>query len=148
MKLDDKDLKIIELLKEHSDYSSRQIAKKLLIPVTTAHHRVRRLKQEGIIKKFTVELDNKKLGKVIAGYIMATVEYKSSSGKKLHQEDIAKKVKALPQVEEVCIMTGHNDLVIKFVARDVEDLNEMVIDKLRTIEGIDKTQTMITLKRI
>ena len=148
MKIDSKDIKILELLKEHSDYSSRQIAKKLLIPVTTAHHRVRRLKQEGIITKFTIDVDRKKLGQLITGYILATVEYKTPGGKRLHQEDIAKRVKALPQVEEVDIMTGGTDLIIRFSANDVEDLNDMVIDRLRTIDGIDKTQTMITLKRI
>ena len=55
--LDDKDWKIINILKEHGDYATRQIAKKTLLPVTTIHHRIKRLKEEKIIRKFTIDLD-------------------------------------------------------------------------------------------
>ena len=47
--LDDKDKKIIEILKENSRLSTQQISKKTLIPITTVHHRIKKLEKEKII---------------------------------------------------------------------------------------------------
>ena len=69
-------------------------------------------------------------------------------GKKLRQEDIAKTIKRLEEVEEVNIMTGITDILIKVRVKDIDQLNTFVIDKLRNIEGIDKTQTMLVLSEV
>ena len=61
--LDDKDKKILQVLKDRGDFTSRQIAKKTLLPVTTVYNRLKKLKEFGVIKKFTVELDQAKLDK-------------------------------------------------------------------------------------
>jgi len=45
LKVDDKDIKIIDLLKENSAYTTREIAKKTLLPVTTVHNRIKKLKR-------------------------------------------------------------------------------------------------------
>jgi len=71
-KMDKKDLEIIEVLKRHSDYTTRQIAKKTLLPITTIHNRIRKLKEEGIIKRFTIELDHKKVGNSFVVYILVS----------------------------------------------------------------------------
>ena len=68
--IDDKDQKIIEILQEHGEYTTRKIAKKTLLPITTVHNRIKKLKKEGVIKKFTVELDYKKVDKSFVVYIL------------------------------------------------------------------------------
>jgi DNA-binding Lrp family transcriptional regulator len=45
----------------------------------------------------------------------------------------------------VNIVTGGTDLIVKVRVKDVEELNEFVINKLRSIDGVDKTQTLIVL---
>ena len=44
------------------------------------------------------------------------------------------------------IVTGGTDLIIKVRAKDVGELNDFVIKKLRSIDGVDKTQTAIVLQ--
>ena len=80
--------------------------------------------------------------------MLLTVTYTLPDGKKLRQEDIAKTIKKLEEVEEVNIMTGITDILIKVRVKDIDQLNTFVIDKLRNIEGIDKTQTMLVLSEI
>ena len=74
--MDNKDEKILELLRENSKLTTHQISKKTLIPITTIHNRIKKLEQEGIIKRYTLELDNKKLGKELAAFIHITVDYR------------------------------------------------------------------------
>ena len=45
-------------------------------------------------------------------------------------------------------MTGITDILIKVRIKDIDQLNTFVIDKLRNIEGIDKTQTMLVLSEV
>ncbi len=91
MKLDKKDLQIIEILKGDSSLSTHKISKKTHIPITTIHNRIKKLKQEGVIKNFTVKLDHKKLGKHISAFILITINY-NIQGKKIDQSGIAKKI--------------------------------------------------------
>ena len=73
--IDEKDLKIISLLKENAKLSMQQIAKKTLIPITTVHNRIKKLEKSGIIKGYTINLDDKKL-QSISAFILVTVDYK------------------------------------------------------------------------
>lgn len=145
MKLDEKDKKILEILKENSKLSTHQISKKLLIPITTIHNRIKKLESFGIIKNYTVNLDYKKIDKELLAYVTVTVTYTTPEGRKLHQEDIAKKIRKLYGVEEVDIVAGVTDILVKVRVKDIDELNDFVVRRLREIEGVDKTQTMIVL---
>ena len=148
MKLDEKDMRILEVLQGNAKLTTHKISKKLAMPITTVHNRIKKLGKIGIIKRYTVELDYKKLDRGLLAYIGVTVNYTSSSGRKLHQEDIAKKIKKLRGVEEVDIMAGGNDILIKIRLKDIDELNDFVIRKLREIDGVDKTETMVVMSSV
>ena len=141
-------MKVLEMLKKNSKLTTGQIAKKTGIPVTTVHNRIKKMEKEGLIKGYSVILDNKKLGRPIISYILVDIIYSLPSGKKISQEDVARNIKMLEDVEEVSIMTGGADILAKARVRDIEALNDLVIRKLRNIEGVDKTQTMIVLSSV
>lgn len=147
MKFDEKDLKVLELLKENSKLTTGQMSKKLRMPATTIHNRIRKLENENVIKNYTIVPDYKKLGKEILAYVLVTVSYMLPSGEKVSQEKVAREIKNLG-AEEVCIVTGGTDIVIKIRAKDVDELNNFIVKKLRSVEGVDKTQTMIALSVI
>lgn len=148
MDLDEKDLQVLEELKENAKRTTSQISKRVNLPITTVHNRIKKLEKLGIIKRYTVELDYKKLDKPIATYVMVQVIYMLPSGIKVMQEDVAKEIKGLPGVELVELLTGGTDILVKVRVKDVDELNEFIIRKLRKIEGVDKTQTMVVLSKI
>ncbi|MDO8740514.1 MAG: Lrp/AsnC family transcriptional regulator [Candidatus Woesearchaeota archaeon] len=145
MALDKKDFKILEVLKENAKLSTQQISKKTLIPITTVHHRIKKLEKQGIIKGYTVLLDNKKLGKALAAYVLITVDYKSLREIKLTQHDMAKKLKAHEFVEAAAMVTGGTDIIIKIRVKDIDQMDEFVTKYLRNVDGIERTQTMVIL---
>lgn len=148
MEVDEKDLEILKLLKDNSRLSSKQISKKTRIPLTTIHNRIKKLEKYGIIKNFTLNIDYKKIGQPILAYILITINYTLPTGEKISQEDVAKKVRILSNVEEVNMVTGGMDMMLKSRFASIEELYDFIITKLRTIDGIDKTQTLIVLKSI
>lgn len=143
--LDNKDKKILDILKENSSLSTQQIAKKTLIPITTVHNRIKKLKEEGIIKKYTVVMDNKKMGRQIAAYILITVDYNLLKKIKISQHQLAKKIKENHDVEETAMVTGGTDIILKVRVSDIDALDEFVTKYLRNIDGVEKTQTMVVL---
>lgn len=148
MNFDEKDLLILDILKNTAKLTTSQISKKTRIPITTIHNRVKKLESLGVIKGYTVVLDYKKLNQPILAYVLVAVSYNLPSGKKVDQEILARQIKNFAEVEEVNITAGETDIIIKVRLQDVESLNNFVIRKLRSLDGVDKTRTMIVLNSV
>src|SRR3989338_8058136 len=118
-KIDEKDRKIIEVLKEHADYATRQIAKKTGLPITTVHNRIQKLKKEKIIKRFTVDLDHAKVGHGFLVYVLVSVNLSLLKEKKKSQYDVAKELKHFNFVERADIVSGGTDIVATVRVKDV-----------------------------
>src|SRR3989344_1368658 len=112
MILDEKDIKVLNALVENSKSRTSQLSKKLRMPITTVHNRIKKLEKEGIIKNYTIVPDYKKLNKGVLSYILVTVMYMLPNGEKISQENVAKKIKSIG-AEEVSIVTGGTDIVVK-----------------------------------
>lgn len=144
-KMDDKDWRIIDVLKEHGEFTTRQIAKKILLPTTTIHNRIKKLREEGIIKKFTIELDNSKVGRTFVAYIMVSANLALLKQKHKTQYDLAHELSKFQFVERADIVSGGTDLIVVIRVKDVEEFDKILLGKLQLIEGIEKTQSLIVI---
>lgn len=144
-KIDEKDIQLLKLLQEDSKASVQQLSQKTGLPATTVHNHVKRLEQLGVIKRFTVELDWTKVGKPLLAYILISIEHVLPTGGKVQPTDAAHEIRGLAGVEEASILTGGADLLVRVRVKDIEELNDFVVKKLRAVPGVDKTQTMIVL---
>jgi Lrp/AsnC family leucine-responsive transcriptional regulator len=142
---DEKDKKILEILKDHADYSTRQIAKKTLLPITTVHNRIRKLKKEKIIRKFTVELNHEKVDKGFLVYILVSVDLPLLKQKEKSQYDIAKTLRGFYFVERVDIVSGGTDLIAMVRVKDVKEFDKVLLGKLQQVEGIENTRSLIVI---
>ncbi|MBI3035970.1 Lrp/AsnC family transcriptional regulator [Candidatus Woesearchaeota archaeon] len=145
--VDAKDRKIIEELVRDSRQTTSQMSKKLNIPITTIHNRIKKLVKTGVIINYTLNLDHNLLGRPVPAYVGITINY-NVPGKKINQTEVAKQLKNVEGVYEVYILTGGSDILVKLLAKDIADLNNIVTERLRNIDGVDKTQTSIILKEI
>jgi DNA-binding Lrp family transcriptional regulator len=146
-KLDDKDLVILSLIQRNCKLTSREIAKKIGSPITTVFAKIKRMEQLGIIRHYRAVLDPRKLGYDATAFIFASVSYGSKNDEsKVSQREIAKNIAGFPEVQEVHIITGDWDLLIKLRAESVDDMGKFVIDKLRLIRGIEKTLTCMVFE--
>ncbi len=148
MKIDKKDYAILDVLKHNGRLSTQKIAKKVNIPITTVHNRIRKLGREGVIKNYTVNIDQKKLGRNVTAYILITVDYKLLKERKMTQYELAKKIRGNPNVELACMITGLTDILIKITVKDMDELGDFVTKYLRNVDGVERTQTAVILSEV
>ena len=144
--IDKKDIQILRIIQRNSKITTREIAKQLNLPVTTVFTRIKKLEQKGIIKEYRAILDAKKLGKSTTAFILASFTYRPPNKELLSQRKLAEEIAKFPEVQEVHIITGDWDLLIKVKAENVEAIGKFVIDKLRLVKGIEKTLTCVVFE--
>ncbi|MBN1896740.1 MAG: Lrp/AsnC family transcriptional regulator [Candidatus Aenigmarchaeota archaeon] len=143
--MDKKDEKILETLKADSSLTTRQISRKTLMPVTTVHNRIRKLREEGVIKQYTVKVDYRKLGKTFTAILLVSCDYKVLRETGRNQHDLVKEMMKLAEVESADIVTGATDIVLRVRTKDVEAFDEFLFRKLQTISGVEKTQSLVVI---
>jgi Lrp/AsnC family leucine-responsive transcriptional regulator len=149
VKLDEKDLAILRLVQENCKMSTKEMASKLGSPITTVYAKIKRLEELGLIKGYRAILDGGKLNRGTVAFILASVAYIHPKVEApLSQREIAKEISRFPEVQEVHIISGDWDLLIKIRARDVEEVGRFVVDKLRAVKGIEKTLTCMVFSTV
>ena len=142
--LDEKDREILELLMEDAKMSAKDISIRIESPITTVYSRIKRLEDAGVIKGYKPILDAAKLGRPTTAFIFVSFTYRPpGADKDLNQREVAKIVGRYPEVQEVHIITGDWDFLIKVKEKDVNAVGKFVVDKLRTVPGISKTLTIM-----
>ncbi len=144
-KLDQKDMEILAVLKEHGDYTTRQIAKKTNLPTTTIYNRIKKLREEGVIRKFTIDTDPSKTDKGFLAYILISANLQMLKQKGKTQYDLAEEIRKLYFVERVDIVSGHTDLLAIVRVKDVEEFDKVLLGKLQIVESVDKTESLIVI---
>ncbi|MDK2983993.1 MAG: Lrp/AsnC family transcriptional regulator, regulator for asnA, asnC and gidA [Thermococcaceae archaeon] len=136
MKLDEIDKSILRLLQEDGRMSYSEIARKIGIPESTVRLRVKKLIEEGVIRKFAALINPFKAGYNIVAFIAVDIE---PNKVKRAVEELSK----LPEVDVLGIATGAHDVLMQVTVKDLQELENFLIEKLGKIEGIKSTETSI-----
>ena len=139
MKLNTNDLDLIELLKQDSRASVTSLAESMGMARVTAHDRMVKLQREGIIRRFTVDIDAKALGYDLRAFIFARCD----SGN-VDRREVAQKLCNLPYVVRCNVVAGDWDLLIEVVSPSMDSLGDSILDGLSKVGGIASTQTMVS----
>jgi Lrp/AsnC family leucine-responsive transcriptional regulator len=134
--VDELDLRILAALEEDSSRPLRKLSEELGIPISTLHSRIKRLRAEGVIRGFRALVDPEKLGLSTLAFILISV----SEG---DQRAIARRIASFRGVQEVHIVTGEFDIIVKARARNIRELSELVLSRIRGVEGVAKTLTSV-----
>jgi Lrp/AsnC family transcriptional regulator, regulator for asnA, asnC and gidA len=137
--LDDVNLRIIDILGRDSSTPFVEIAKQIGISDATVHIRVRRLIAAGIISKFTISVNNNLLGYDHLAFMGINVEPGSA-------EEVTVNLTNIDEVLEIHEMHGRFDLLLKIRAKDLNQMREIVVNKIRKLPNIIETELMTVLK--
>src|SRR4030066_1119586 len=149
VKLDEKDLGILRLIQENSKLTAKQIAKKTGTPLTTVFAKIKRMEELGIIKAYRAIVAPEKLSAGTAAVILASVSYRAKADDApISQRVVAEEIAKFPEVQEVHIITGDWDLLVKLRAENVDSIGKFVVDKLRLIKGLEKTLTCMVFETV
>ncbi|MFL6476954.1 MAG: Lrp/AsnC family transcriptional regulator [Nitrososphaera sp.] len=137
--LDEVNLKILDILSRDASRPFVDIAKELEISDATVHIRVRRLRAAGILRKFTISTDNALLGYDHLAFIGINISRGTS-------EEVIVALSPLDEILELHELYGEFDLLLKVRARSLEQMRDIVVNKLGKIPQITEAQLMTVLK--
>lgn len=146
MQLDSIDKAILNALRWDAKSPLQIIAKKIHVPLSTVHHRVKRFEKLKIITRYETHVDYVQLERPIQAFILIDAMNMLPSGKKVLQQDLIEQLKQLNGVEEGFIITGAADILVRVRVKDLDEMNELITVKMRKIDGIGSTQTMMVMK--
>ncbi|GAA4000481.1 Lrp/AsnC ligand binding domain-containing protein [Hymenobacter fastidiosus] len=138
--LDDTDRKILALLVEDAKIPYTEIARKVNVSGGTVHVRMARLEELGIVKGATLKMDYQKLGYGVSAflgiYLLKSSVYHS----------VAEQLREIPEVVNIHFTTGAYGVFARLVCRDTQHLRDVLYNRVQLIEGIERTETLISLE--
>lgn len=138
-KIDDVDKAVLNVLKTNARLPTREVSKRSGIPLATVNRRMRKLKENGIIKHFTIELDEDKLGNKTIAYVLI----RSHPGTDF--EAMYDKLTKHPAVKDAAALAGQFDLMLKILVKDNDELTDFLFTHVRTTPSVAQTETLIAL---
>ena len=138
--IDNVDRKIISLLMNDAMMPYTEIAHRVLMSSGTVHVRMNNLQKAGIVKGTSLVLDNAKLGYDLTAFVGVYLEKGSIYDK------VIKRLEKIPEVVEAHYTTGVYSIFMKLVCRNTEHLREVLNEKVQSVEGIDRTETIVSLE--
>jgi DNA-binding Lrp family transcriptional regulator len=149
LKLDEKDSAILKLIQADSKLTAKQISKRTGAPITTVFAKIKRMEELGIVREYRAIVSPEKLDQGTAAFILASVSYRTTvNGTPVSQRAVAHEIAKNPEVQEVHIITGDWDLLVKLRANSVDAVGKFVVDKLRLIQGLEKTLTCMVFETV
>jgi Lrp/AsnC family transcriptional regulator, regulator for asnA, asnC and gidA len=138
--IDNTDLKILEILMQDAKKPYTEVAKKVFVSQGTVHVRMNKMEEAGIVEKTTLRINYSKLGYDITAFIGIYLE------KSALYDKVLAKLKEIPEITNIHYTTGNYSMFLEMHCRDTNHLKQVLHDKMQPVEGIDRTETIISLE--
>lgn len=139
--LDEIDLSILRHLRNNSRMRFQEMSRRTGIPDATLQFRLKRMMGKGVIDRFTVIANPEWTGYTVTALVLVQTDTDKHDEAKI---DLA----GLPEISEVYSVLGEHDLFIKLWARSLDELNLLINDKIRSIDGIEDLLEIVVVERV
>lgn len=136
--MDNTDIRILKCLKDNSRMSASAISHAVGLSVSSVTERIKKLEHSGIIKKYTVLLDNKKLGNNTVVFMQVGLDHQK------YGENFATAISGMPNVISCNYVTGEYDFLLKIITDSPESV-ERIHRRIKNIEHVASTKTYFVL---
>ena len=141
MILDATDRALLRLLQQDADQSAAALAKNLQMSQPAIWRRIKRLKEEGVIKGVALNLNREKLGLGVTVFL----GIKLATKVRVSLEDFERAVKAIPEVQQIEHVLGLYDYRLRVVARDISDFERVLRRRIMTLPGVGDLEANVLL---
>ncbi|MEW6366859.1 MAG: Lrp/AsnC family transcriptional regulator [Acidobacteriota bacterium] len=139
VRVDEIDRLILTALIEDGRMPYAEIAQRVGVATATVHERVTKLRRNGIIEKFSILVNPRLLGYTVTAIVHLRTELAENVEKTVAD------LRAIPEVEEIHVVTGEYDLWVKVRARDTGHLQELLINHIHRVTGFVRSATEVCL---
>ncbi len=135
------DVKIINYLIENSRVNASEISDKIKLSVSAVIERIKKLENSGVIKQYSLILNNSALGKDVSALISVSLDNPR------YNKDFEEMVRQNSHIVEAYYIAGDYDYSLKIITSNTKSL-EKVLNEIKSIAGVSKTRTMIVFSTI
>jgi len=139
VRLDDVDVALLRLLAEDARASQRSLARELGMSPPAIGDRLARLERTGVIRGYSVVIDWAAAGFPVVIYLAITASQGHDLG------PVMAEVSRLPEVENLTVVTGDLDLLVRLRVRDYAHLRAVLLEKVWQISGVQRTETYLSI---
>jgi len=139
VELDEIDYKILETLRRDARTPFTEVGRNLGISDATVHVRVKKMMDKGVIKRYTIVVDEEALGRKVRGFALINVNPGSL-------EDVANQLVENEKVSAIYEIHGPNDLIVKVKAGDLDEMRDLML-RIREIPNV-ATSELITVFKV
>jgi len=136
--VDEKDRKIIDILGENSRSSLRDIGDKVKLSPSSVRNRMTSLIEDGVIHRYTVDVDHRKLGYEVQVIVLITAKPGFS-------EELYWKLRSYEQISQVYWTSGPANFVSLLCFRNMLELSKFMTEKLEKLDGIERVESMFVM---
>ena len=141
--LDSIDLRLLQELQTNADRPNVEFARLVGSSPAATLHRVRRLKEAGIVRDVVARLDSGAAGFPLKVYVAVSLE---RHDERAHRR-FAEAVRAMPEVISADWVTGETDALLHVLAREVAELQRVLV-RLSTRGGAARITTLLHLEEL
>lgn len=142
--LDKIDIKLLQCLQTNSRLTTKELAKEVNLSTTPVYERVKRLENEGYIKRYVAVLDPDKLNLGLVIYVHVKLSKQSYQTAK----DFIDAIKDLPEVTECYSVAGKFDYMMKLHAPNMHYYRNLVLDVLGGIEAVSSVESTFVMHEV
>src|SRR5882724_939801 len=139
VEVDDLDLALLRALATDARQSQRALARQIEMSPPAVADRLARLERSGVIRGYRVDIDWAALGFPVVVYLAVT------AGPGMDLSEIITAIRALPEAEDMSVVTGSLDLLVRLRVRDHAHLRDLLLTKIFQINGVQRTETFLSL---
>jgi len=135
---DEMDARIISALGADGRRSYAEVGAEVGLSTAAVHERVKKMLDKGVIRRFSISVDPERVGLNFTAF----VAIRNDGG--IHCRDVAPRLRAMPQVEELHSVAGEYDFLAKIRTTHARALED-VIYQIKAIEGVARTTSTVVL---
>ncbi|MBI6875412.1 Lrp/AsnC family transcriptional regulator [Clostridium aciditolerans] len=139
--MDSLDVKILKLLENNARVTASEISSKINLSIPAVSDRLKKLDASGVIEKYTVIINAKKLNRNLTVIMFISLESPKYTNKFLEA------VQREEEILECHYLAGDYDYALKIITENTETL-EKLLNKIKGLNGISKTKTTVSLSTI
>ena len=139
---DRNDLAILRILRKDSRATLQDIAAQVGLASTTCWTRIKRLEASGVIRRYTIDIDESLLG--YRDTVMVQVTLESHTDETLYA--FGRALAAIPEVQEAYLVSGDYDYMIRIAVRSTRDYERLLREQLYKIPGIRHSKSSFVLR--
>ena len=136
------DIAILRELRQDSRKTLQEIGAAVGLSATSCWTRIKKLEAQGVIKRYTVDLDAVKLG--YNDFVIVQLTLESHTDETLYE--FGRALAAIPEIQEAYLVSGDYDYYIRIAVRDTRDYERLLREKLYKIPGIRHSKSSFVLR--